>query len=71
MIEKLSQIRYFPGKTKKYAFRQEKKESKGDKAGFISLGTFEFSKGKNKVVISNEGTTGYVVVDSVQWLEKN
>lgn len=46
------------------------KTNKGDKAGFVSLGTFTLSKGVAKVVVSNKGTNGYVVVDAVQWLKK-
>ncbi len=34
---------------------------------FLSLGEFEFD-GDGAVVISNEGTDGYVVADAVQWL---
>ncbi len=38
---------------------------------FVSLGTFEFAKGKSgKVIISNDGTDGYVVIDAVVWLKK-
>ncbi|QDU09937.1 DUF1553 domain-containing protein [Gimesia aquarii] len=36
---------------------------------FVSLGRFEFEAGKNSsVVISNKGTSGYVIVDAVQFL---
>lgn len=36
---------------------------------FISIGTFRFEKsGQNFVMVSNEGTTGHVVVDAVQLL---
>jgi hypothetical protein len=36
---------------------------------FVSLGTFEFEKGKSaKVVISNGGVDGYVVIDAVVFL---
>lgn len=38
---------------------------------FVSVGTFEFSAEKPaKVIISNEGTTGHVIVDAVQWVKK-
>jgi len=38
---------------------------------FVSLGTFEFEKGKKgRVVISNEGVDGYVVIDAVVFLPK-
>jgi hypothetical protein len=37
----------------------------------ISLGTFDFDGATPaEVVVSNDGTTGYVVVDAVQWLAK-
>ncbi|MDZ4289367.1 MAG: FAD-dependent oxidoreductase, partial [Prosthecobacter sp.] len=37
----------------------------------ISLGTFEFDPAKPaEVIVSNQGTTGYVVADAVQWLAK-
>jgi 2-phospho-L-lactate guanylyltransferase (CobY/MobA/RfbA family) len=36
---------------------------------WVSVGTFEFAKGKGAVVtIGNAGADGYVVVDAVQWL---
>ena len=36
---------------------------------FVSLGTFEFEKGKpGKIVISNEGTDGYVIIDAVVFI---
>ncbi|HSI62842.1 MAG TPA: FAD-dependent oxidoreductase [Candidatus Saccharimonadia bacterium] len=36
---------------------------------FTSLGKFEFTKDKPAVVtVSNEGTTGFVAVDAVQWV---
>jgi hypothetical protein len=39
---------------------------------FVSLGTFEFEKGKSaKVVISNEGADGYVVIDAIVFLPKD
>ena len=38
---------------------------------FMSLGTFEFEKGKTgKVVIANENVDGFVIVDAVVWIEK-
>ncbi len=37
---------------------------------FVSLGRFRFTPDKPAIVtISNEGTTGFVAVDAVQWLE--
>jgi len=48
----------------------QKENKGGDEAGFLSLGTFPFSKGPARVVISNRGTNGYVVVDAIQWLKK-
>src|SRR5262249_34660234 len=39
---------------------------------FISLGTFRFDKsGKWYVIVSNEGTTGHVVVDAVQFIPQD
>ncbi len=36
---------------------------------FVSLGTYQFDKGTdNYVIVSNEGTSGYVVADAVQFL---
>ena len=36
---------------------------------WVSLGTFQFEKGKGgSVTISNDGADGYVVIDAVQWL---
>ncbi len=46
----------------------DQRENKGDGHGFVSLGKFEFARGKASVTVSNEGTEGYVVVDAVQWL---
>ena len=38
---------------------------------FQTLGTFDFTAGKPAaVVITNQGTDGYVVVDAVQWLAR-
>jgi len=38
---------------------------------FVSLGTFSFEKGKpGRVVITNEGVDGYVVIDAVVFLPK-
>ena len=35
---------------------------------FVTLGTFQFDRAKPAVVVvSNEGTSGYVVADAVQW----
>jgi len=39
---------------------------------FVSLGTFSFGKGKSgRVVITNEGVDGYVVIDAVVFLPKD
>lgn len=43
--------------------------NEGDEIGFVSLGVFPFGKSPAKVVISNAGTDGYVVVDAVQFLK--
>jgi hypothetical protein len=38
---------------------------------FVSLGTFEFAEGKaGKVVVSNAGVDGFVIIDAVVWLPK-
>jgi len=48
----------------------QRKTPKGDGL-FESLGTFTFSPDRPAVVtISNDGATGYVVADAVQWLPK-
>ena len=45
-------------------------QKKETKEGFRSLGAFRFEDGQPaKVVISNSGTDGYVIVDAVQLLE--
>ncbi|HCN77579.1 MAG TPA: FAD-dependent oxidoreductase, partial [Verrucomicrobiales bacterium] len=37
----------------------------------VSLGEYEFSPDRRpQVVIGNEGTDGYVVIDAVQWIAK-
>lgn len=46
------------------------KVNKGDEQGFVLLGTFTLSKGIAKVVISNTGTNGHVIVDAVKWIKK-
>jgi hypothetical protein len=39
---------------------------------FISLGEFEFRQGDvASVVVTNQGTDGYVVVDAVQWIARD
>jgi len=39
---------------------------------FVSLGTFSFEKGKSgRVVITNEGADGYVVIDAIVFLPKD
>jgi hypothetical protein len=35
---------------------------------WVSLGTYEFAKGKTSVVVLTDGTDGHVVIDAVQWL---
>jgi hypothetical protein len=36
---------------------------------WVSLGTFEFAKGKGgSVTVSNDGANGYVIIDAVQWV---
>jgi hypothetical protein len=35
---------------------------------FLSLGTWQFSRGEALVEISNAGTDGHVIIDAVQWL---
>ena len=36
---------------------------------WVSLGTFQFEKGKGgSVTVGNAGADGYVVIDAVQWL---
>ncbi len=36
---------------------------------WVSLGTFEFTKGKGGfLIVSNEEANGYVIIDAVQWL---
>jgi hypothetical protein len=38
---------------------------------WVSLGTFEFEKGKKaSVTVTNEGADGFVIIDAVQWLPK-
>ncbi|NBV49280.1 MAG: FAD-dependent oxidoreductase, partial [Verrucomicrobia bacterium] len=39
----------------------------GAQAGLLSLGAFRFPAGPSKVVVSNEGASGYVLVDAVNW----
>jgi hypothetical protein len=36
----------------------------------LSLGTFRFPAGPAKVIVSNQGSTGYVLVDAVNWLAR-
>ncbi|HJZ58687.1 MAG TPA: FAD-dependent oxidoreductase [Gemmataceae bacterium] len=36
---------------------------------FVSVGTYRFEKGKaGSVLIANDGTDGYVIIDAVQWV---
>jgi hypothetical protein len=47
----------------------DEKKAPPVEGSFVSLGTFEFASGKDAaVVVTNQGTDGYVVVDAVQWL---
>ncbi len=39
----------------------------GAKDGFISVGVFEFKAGPAEVTVSNEGASGYVLIDAVNW----
>jgi hypothetical protein len=44
-------------------------QRKANKAGFVSLGRFEFKKdGPATVVITNTKTNGHVVADAVQFI---
>ncbi len=48
---------------------QKEKPSHGDL--FVPVGTYDFKAGSTaKVVISNEGADGYVVIDAVKWLKQ-
>ncbi len=45
------------------------RQKPGDEGLFLTLGEFEYQAGqRSQVKISNAGTDGFVVVDSVQWL---
>ena len=49
----------------------DEKKAPSLEGSFVSLGTFEFASGEAAaVVVTNQGTDGYVVVDAVQWLPK-
>jgi hypothetical protein len=39
----------------------------GAKDGFVSLGAFDFKAGPAEVTVSNEGASGYVLIDAVNW----
>jgi hypothetical protein len=54
---------------KETAVTVNQKLDAGDNEGFVSLGTFSFAMGPTKVVVSNQGTNGYVVIDAVQWFK--
>ncbi|MCF6313217.1 MAG: FAD-dependent oxidoreductase, partial [Verrucomicrobiales bacterium] len=56
------------GGQKSVKINQKVNESKD--FGLISLGVFEFEKGAAKVVVSTEGTKGYVIADAVRWFKK-
>jgi len=46
-------------------------QRKGPTGGWYSIGTFSFEKGKSgRVVITNEGADGHVIIDAVQFLPK-
>lgn len=47
----------------------DQRSSQGGKAGFFPLGKYHFGKGEAKVVVSNEGADGYVVIDAIQFLK--
>ena len=40
---------------------------KGAVDGLLTLGTFRFEAGPAKVTVSNEGASGYVLIDAVNW----
>ena len=40
---------------------------KGAVGGLLTLGTFRFEAGPAKVTVSNEGASGYVLIDAVNW----
>jgi FAD dependent oxidoreductase len=47
-------------------------QRKGPTGGWHSIGTFSFAKGKSgRVVITNEGADGHVIIDAVQFLLKD
>lgn len=46
----------------------DQRKNRGGKAGFLALGKYRFGKGEAKVVVSNEGADGYVVIDAIQFL---
>ncbi len=55
------------GSVKRIVINQRQKP--GDEGLFVSLGEFEYQAGqRSQVKILNDGTDGFVVVDSVQWL---
>ncbi len=47
----------------------DQRKNRGGKAGFLTLGKYRFGKGEAKVVVSNEGADGYVVIDAIQFLK--
>ena len=57
----------YSGGTDKVAFNQRTKPPID--GAWMSLGTFEFAKGKGgSVTITNDGADGFVVIDAVQWV---
>jgi ribulose 1,5-bisphosphate synthetase/thiazole synthase len=57
----------YPGGTDQVQFNQRKKPPIDGL--WVSLGVFEFEKGKSgSVTITNGGADGFVVIDAVQWL---
>lgn len=43
---------------------------KGAKDGLLTLGAYRFPAGPAKVVVSNDGAKGYVLIDAVNWLAR-
>jgi hypothetical protein len=47
----------------------DQKKKPGIDGLWVSLGTFEFAKGKGgSVTVTNDGANGYVIIDAVQWV---
>ena len=43
---------------------------KGAKDGLLTLGAYRFPAGPAKVMVSNDGAKGYVLIDAVNWLAR-